>query len=85
MVLLTSGVNDKVATDSSFAKFVLTSIRRFIRKDWGTLSENDRSLNDANPESAMGTYINQTGKKIWIKADEYKDGIHYTIMFPYEY
>ena len=50
MVLLTSGVNDKVATDSTFAKFVITSIRRFIKKDWGTLSENDRLMNEMNPE-----------------------------------
>lgn len=34
-LLMTRGVNDRVADDTQFAKFVIESLRRHARGDWG--------------------------------------------------
>lgn len=43
---LTAGVNNRAAEDPRFAKFVLDSIKRHCRGDWGDLSEDDKKEND---------------------------------------
>jgi len=43
-IYLTRGVNDLVADDNGFAKFVLLSLRRHISGDWGEMSEEDKQL-----------------------------------------
>ena len=51
MLVMTREVNDLVAVDTPFAKFVLQSISRHANCDWGTLppediQENNRSLKE---------------------------------------
>jgi hypothetical protein len=42
MVVMTTGVNDMVADNEPFAKFVWDSLKRHIRGDWGELSNQDK-------------------------------------------
>ena len=43
---MTAGVNDKVAQDEEFAKFVLDSLKRHANGDWGDLSQEDIQKNE---------------------------------------
>lgn len=43
---MTRGVNDRVADDTEFAKFVIGSMKRHASCDWGDLDEDDRKQND---------------------------------------
>ena len=47
-LLLTRGVNDRIADDSKFSAFVWESLRRFNRGDWGNVSPNSWEANDAD-------------------------------------
>jgi len=44
-VMLTREVNEEVADNQVFAKFLLRSLRRFDRGDWGTVCAEDAQLN----------------------------------------
>ena len=85
MLVMTRTVNDKVAENSVFAKFILESIRKFNHKEWGEQDPHDRELNDADPKSAMGVYRSSNGDTIWIKSDDYGDHCVQTVLFPEEY
>jgi hypothetical protein len=50
-LVFTSGVNDRIAEDSKFAKFVYQSIVRFNRADWGSVEAEDWKANDADLKS----------------------------------
>jgi len=50
-LVVTRGVNDHIAEDTKFAKFVYKSLIRFNRGDWGDVSEDDKKANDAELES----------------------------------
>ena len=93
-VVLTRGVNDEVADDSKFAKFVLQSLTRFNRADWGDSCAEDSKLNDADLASLkQGLYgrilasYTTAQNHIWIVrqiVDE--EGLQaITVMFPSEY
>ena len=45
----TRGVNDRVAVDAPFAKFVVESLNRHANCDWGELSAEDKRENDLQP------------------------------------
>ena len=45
-IVWTRGVNDRVAVDTSFAKFVMDSLKRHANCDWGDLSAEDKREND---------------------------------------
>lgn len=45
-VFFTRGLNEKVATDSNFAKFAHDSILSHHIGDWGDIPEEDKQLND---------------------------------------
>lgn len=77
---MTRGINERVATDTKFAKFVTASLKKFLNNDWGVTCEEDAELNNAEPKWAMGAY-EQDGEKIWIKRDD----TYLTILFPSEY
>lgn len=47
----TAGVNDRISWDSAFSKFVMQSLVRFNRGDWGDVSEEDWKANDADLEA----------------------------------
>lgn len=90
-LLMTRGVNDKVADSRPFADFVLRALSRFHNGDWGDVCKEDwqanqDSLNDGS--RIIGAYEQKGMPKIWIIAEaENNDGIReaVTVLFPEEY
>ena len=39
---LTRGINEKIASDLDFSKFIINSMKRFNSRDWGDLCEEDK-------------------------------------------
>lgn len=85
-LVFTRGVNDLVAENEEFAKFVRGSIGRHSRGDWGDLPEEDKKEN----EYALGrhlrlfsAYIKPPLRKIWIITEADRSAT--TILFPEEY
>lgn len=85
-MVLTRGVNDKVADDVQFSKFVIESLGRHARGDWGDLSQEDKKEN----EYALGKYLRlfsayeRSGlPKIWVITEA--DRTVTTVLFPDEY
>jgi hypothetical protein len=81
----TRGVNDLVAVDSSFAKFVMDSLKRHANCDWGDLSDEDKRENDLSLEKGLRLFsAYKRGKfKIWIITEADRSAT--TILFPEEY
>jgi hypothetical protein len=94
-LLMTAGVNARVADDEPFAKHVTSSIRRFQRNDWGDSDsedwkENDKALESLNTGGWYGRILASYGEgdsRIWIiRQTTDEDGRQSTtIMFPSEY
>ena len=85
-LLLTRGVNDLVAENTSFAKFVTDSLKRHDSGDWGDLDEADKSRNDQAlvDGSRLFSAYEQPGRpKIWIITEA--DRLSTTVLFPDEY
>ena len=88
-IFMTAGINERIAEDEQFAKFVLMSIRRHLKCDWGDLGEEDKGLNDAalNPEvpdRLFSAYeFNGKADRIYIITEW--DRSYSTILFPKEY
>ena len=49
-LVFTSGVNDRIADDNKFAKFVYKSILQFNRGDWGIVCAESWEANNADLE-----------------------------------
>ena len=81
----TRGVNDLVAVDSSFAKFVMDSLKRHANCDWGELSIGDKRENDFSLDKQLRllSSYQHGGIKIWIITEADRSAI--TILFPSEY
>lgn len=85
-LVMTRGVNDRVADNAAFAKFVLRSTKRHLSGDWGGVCEEDKAANDfavKNGERRLSAYENDGQPKIWIITEA--DGSATTILFPDEY
>ena len=84
-VVWTRGVNDRVADDASFAKFVVDSLKRHANCDWGELSAEDKRENDfsLDEELRLLSSYQHGGIKIWIVTEA--DRSVTTILFPEEY
>ena len=84
-VVWTRGVNDLVAVDASFAKFVINSLKRHANCDWGELSANDKKENDFSLDNHLRllSSYQHNGWKIWIITEA--DRSVTTILFPEEY
>jgi hypothetical protein len=54
-VYITRGVNDEVATDETFAKFVWDSLKRHARGDWGDLCQEDKKENELSLKEGFGS------------------------------
>ena len=85
-MVITRGVNDLIAENEAFAKFVTQSLGRHARADWGNLSpedkeENDRSLNQEL--RLLFAYEAPGLPKIWIITES--DRSVTTVLFPEEY
>ncbi len=86
-MMMTAGVNDKVADDSKFAKFVTKSLARHITGDWGNLSPDDKTENElalkAGNLRIFSSYENPELPKIWIITEADRSAT--TVLFPEEY
>ena len=90
MLVMTRGINDRVADDTTFAKRVTEGIARFTRRDWGDVGEEDWSTNAENIQSlldggggfVLASYEGENGlDKFWI----IRDAQATTVLFPSEY
>ena len=86
--VFTQGINEKVATDTSFAKAVTSGLARFIRRDWGDVDDFDRNRNEENRDSldsgGYGMILASYGTgqdKFWIIRNLEAT----TVLFPSEY
>jgi len=79
------GVNDRVAVDTSFSKFVVESLKRHASCDWGDLSAEDKKENDFSLDKHLRLFsVYKHGKfVIWIITES--DRSVTTILFPSEY
>lgn len=85
-VVWTQAVNELIAKDEKFARFVSESLGRHALGDWGDLCEEDEKEN----EYSLGKYLRifsaydySEGKKIWIITEADRSAT--TILFPDEY
>ena len=90
MLVMTRGINDRVATDTDFAKRVSKSVGRFMQRDWGDVAGEDWVTNAENYESLEGggggmvlaSYLDDKGMdKICI----IRDTEAITVLYPSEY
>ena len=87
-LVMTAGINERVAHDDHFARMVTKSLNRYLRMDWGDLCEEDRESNDLavrnGDDRIMASYpIPNEDEKIWI-ITEWDHSVT-TILFPSEY
>ena len=85
-LLMTGGVNDLVAEDEAFAKFVTSSLTRHQRGDWGNLSDEDKQENELSLKAGyriLSAYESKGLPKIWIITEADRSAT--TILFPDEY
>ena len=84
-IVMSRGVNDLVAEDEGFAKFVWDSLKRHAMGDWGDLDEEDKKENEFSLDKnlrLLSAY--ETGpRKIWIITESNREVS--TILFPEEY
>ncbi len=84
-IYFTSGVNDKVAEDASFANLVLESLRRHLNGDWGDLCEEDKRENQLSLKQGFRllSAYGEGGDKIWIITESDRSAT--IVLFPDEY
>ena len=87
-IVWTRGVNDRVAVDTPFAKYVLDCLKRHANCDWGEIDDEDKQRNNEaleNGERLFSAYMNRgdQNSKVWIITEA--DRSVTTILFPGEY
>lgn len=85
-MVMTRGVSDRVADDTEFSKFVIESMGRHARGDWGDLCEEDRKANDSalkDGDRLLSAYEKEGLPKLWIITES--DRSVTTCLFPEEY
>ena len=86
-LVMTAGVNGEVADNTDFSKFVLKSLSRHKKGDWGDMSQEDKSENDLALKMGnlriFSAYESPELPKIWIITEA--DRSVTTILFPDEY
>lgn len=86
-IVWTRGVNDRVADDEEFAKFVTESLKRHAKADWGDMCQEDKEENELALRKGnlrlFSAYEAKGLPKIWIITE--KDRSATTILFPEEY
>lgn len=85
-LMITRGVNDLVADNKEFALFVLNSLQRHAKGDWGDLSEEDKKENEYSLNRRLrllSAYERPPLPKIWIITEA--DRSLTTVLFPEEY
>lgn len=83
--VLTRAVNDRVDDDKAFSKFVLESIRRHLRGDWGEMDPEDIEANEKALQDGSRLFSAYTTgpEKIWIITESDRSAT--TVLFPSEY
>lgn len=84
--VVTRGINDRIAEDAKFAKFITESFARYIRCDWGELCEEDKAMNDSavkNNDDRIVAKYSFNDEDIYIITEW--DRSVTTILFTYEY
>lgn len=87
-LVMTSGIARKITSDKDFQDFVNASFGRYIKGDWGDLSDEDKNANEEAVKCGdlriLAAYINpKTKEKIWIITEANRS--YTTILFPEEY
>ena len=84
-LIMTRGVNDLVAEDEEFAKFVWESLKRHAAGDWGDLSKEDKKENEFSLDKNLRllSAYKRENQKIWIITEADRSAT--TILFPSEY
>ena len=84
-VVWTRYVNDCVAENTQFAKFVTDSLARHCNGDWGELSTEDKKENDFSLDKHLRLFSVYKKDKfvIWVITEA--DRSVTTILFPAEY
>ncbi|MBA7716284.1 hypothetical protein ES703_125353 [subsurface metagenome] len=85
-LVMTRGVNDKIADDASFSKFVIESLGRHAKGDWGDLGQEDKQENELSLKKnfrLLSAYERNGLPKIWIITEA--DRSVTTVLFPDEY
>ena len=85
-IVMTRGVNDEIAENTPFSKFVPNSLKRHARCDWGDLGKEDTASNNSALKTGgrlFSAYIEEGLQKIWIITEW--DRSVTTILFPDEY
>lgn len=85
-VVITRGVNDKIAESIEFSQFILDSIAKYRNCIWGDLPNEDKRMNDLaiknNNDRIVARYNNEFGD-IYIITEW--DRSYTTILFINEY
>ncbi len=86
-LVVTRGVNDSIADNLEFAKFVTTSLGRHVHGDWGDLGDEDKGENDLALREGnlriFSAYEKPGLPKIWIITEADRSAT--TVLFPEEY
>ena len=86
-MLMTRGVNDKVAESSEFARFAFSSLKRHASGDWGDICREDKEENELALREGdlrlFSAYESAGLPKIWIVTEADRSAT--TILFPEEY
>ncbi|GAI75780.1 unnamed protein product [marine sediment metagenome] len=85
-LVMTRGVNDRVADDARFSKFVIGSLGRHAKGDWGDLGQEDKQENELSLKKGfrlLSAYEHPTLPKIWIITEADRSAT--TVLFPDEY
>ena len=90
-LVMTRRVNDLVADDEEFNKFVVKSLNRHAKGDWGDVEDEDKQTNDYSLKAGMrvlSAYNDDRFPKhgiatIWIITEADRSAT--TILFPDEY
>jgi len=86
-LVMTAGVNGEVADNTDFSKFVLKSLSRHKKGDWGDMSPEDKNENDLALKMGniriFSAYESPALPKIWIITEADRSAT--TILFPDEY
>jgi len=85
-LLMTRGVNDRVADDVEFAEFVSRNLTRHAKGDWGDLCPEDKAANNRaliHGGRLLSAYEKDGLPKVWIITEADRSAT--TILFPEEY
>ena len=85
-LVMTRGVNNRIADDSRFSKFTIESLGRHAKGDWGDLGQEDKQENELSLEKGfrlLSAYERDGLPKIWIITESTREAT--TILFPDEY